>query len=58
MAEIRIVNKAKWILISELNMSEPDAHYYIEKKSMDQCISKRTVAKKLSVLIHNLFYPT
>lgn len=47
MAEIRIVNKAKWILISELNMSEPDAHYYIEKKSMDQCISKRTVAEEI-----------
>ena len=29
MAEIRLVNKAKWILISELSMSEPEAHHYI-----------------------------
>lgn len=47
MTEIRIVNKAKWILISELKMSEPDAHHYIEKQSMDQCISKRTVAEEI-----------
>ena len=41
MAEIRIVNKAKWILISELKMDEPNAHRYIEKQAMDQCITKR-----------------
>ena len=27
MAEIRLINKAKWILISELQMSETDAHH-------------------------------
>lgn len=32
MAEIRLVNRAKWLLISELKMSEPDAHRYIEKQ--------------------------
>lgn len=47
MAEIRIVNRAKWILISELKMSEPDAHRYIEKQSMDQCISKRQIAEEI-----------
>ena len=47
MEEIRIVNRAKWILISELNMDEQDAHRYIEKQAMDRCISKRDVAKDI-----------
>ena len=47
MAEIRLVNKAKWILISELSMSEPEAHHYIEKQAMDRCISKRTIAEEI-----------
>ena len=47
MAEIRLVNKAKWILISELSMSEPEAHRYIEKQAMDRCISKRTIAEEI-----------
>lgn len=47
MAEIRLVNKAKWILISELKMSEPDAHHYIEKQAMDRCIAKRIIAEEI-----------
>ncbi len=47
MAEIRLVNKAKWILIRELKMSEPDAHRYIEKQTMDRCISKRCIAEDI-----------
>ena len=47
MAEIRLVNKAKWILIRELSMSEPEAHHYIEKQAMDRCISKRTIAEEI-----------
>ena len=47
MAEIRVVNRAKWILITELKMSEPDAHRYIEKQSMDQCISKHQIAEEI-----------
>ena len=47
MAEIRLVNKAKWILISELKMSEPDAHRYIEKEAMDRCVSKRSIAEEI-----------
>lgn len=45
MEEIRIVNRAKWILIDELKMDEPNAHRYIEKQAMDRCISKREVAE-------------
>ncbi len=47
MEEIRLVNRAKWLLISELKMDEPEAHRYIEKQAMDRCISKREVAKEI-----------
>ena len=47
MAEIRLVNRAKWILISELKMSEPDAHRYIEKQAMDCCVTKQTIAEEI-----------
>ena len=47
MEEIRIVNRAKWLLVSEIKMTEPDAHRYIEKQAMDRCITKRTVAEEI-----------
>ena len=47
MNEIRAVNRAKWLLISELGMSEPDAHRYIEKQSMDRCESKKQIADEI-----------
>lgn len=47
MAEIRLVNKAKWILISELSMSEQEAHHYLEKQAMDRCSSKRSIAEEI-----------
>ena len=47
MAEIRLVNKAKWLLISELKMNEPDAHRYIEKQAMDRCVSRRCIAEEI-----------
>lgn len=47
MQEIRIVNRAKLLLISELRMDEPQAHRYIEKQAMDSCISKRAIAEEI-----------
>ena len=47
MNEIRIVNRAKWLLISELKMTEPDAHRHIEKQAMDRCVSKREIAEEI-----------
>lgn len=47
MNEIRIVNRAKWLLISELKMTEPDAHRYIEKQAMDACVSRRQIAEEI-----------
>ena len=45
--EIRLVNRAKWLLIESLHMTEPEAHRYIEKQSMDLRISKREVAENV-----------
>lgn len=47
MAQIRLVNKAKWLLISKLGMDESEAHHYIEKQAMDNCISKKSVAEDI-----------
>ena len=45
--EIRLVNRAKWLLIEYLRMTAPAAHRYIEKQSMDERISKREVAENI-----------
>ena len=47
MAEIRLVNRAKWALIENRGMTEQDAHRYIEKQAMDHCVSKRVVAEEI-----------
>ena len=47
MEEIRLVNRAKWLLISELKMTEPDAHHYITHQAMDRCVSKQAVAEEI-----------
>ncbi|MBR5742802.1 MAG: ANTAR domain-containing protein [Clostridia bacterium] len=47
MEEIRIVNRAKWLLISELNMDESQAHRYIEKQAMDRCVSRKEIAAEI-----------
>ena len=47
MEEIRIVNRAKWLLITELKMDEPEAHRYIEKQAMDRCVMRREVAAEI-----------
>lgn len=47
MEEIRIVNRAKLLLVSELHMTEPEAHRYIEKQAMDTCEPKRSVAEMI-----------
>ena len=47
MQEIRTVNRAKWLLIENLKMTESDAHRYIEKQAMDRCISKREIAEEI-----------
>lgn len=45
MQEIRLVNRAKWILIDKEGYSEQDAHRYIEKTAMDNCLTRASVAR-------------
>ena len=45
--EIRLINRAKWLLIQCLNMSEPDAHRYISEKAMEQRLSKHEIAENI-----------
>ena len=47
MDEIRLVNRAKWLLISQLKMTESDAHRYIEKQAMDRCGPRRRIAEEI-----------
>lgn len=45
--EIRLVNRAKWLLIERRGMTEAEAHRYIEKEAMDRRISRRELALEL-----------
>jgi len=45
--DIRIVDRAKCLLISYMNMSERDAHRHIEKQAMDMRASKRQIAESI-----------
>ena len=47
MEEIRLVNRAKWALIRSCQMSEEDAHRYIQKQAMDLCLDKREAAERI-----------
>ena len=47
MAEIRLVNRAKWLLIDREGMTEQDAHRFIEKQAMDCCVTRRAVADQI-----------
>ena len=47
MAEIRLVNRAKWLLIDREGMTEQDAHRFIEKQAMDRCVTRRAVADQI-----------
>lgn len=40
MEEIRIVNRAKMLLMQNLSMTETQAHHYIEKEAMNRCLKK------------------
>ncbi len=45
MEDIRLVDRAKCILISQMNMREEEAHRYLEKQAMDRRTTKRAVAE-------------
>ena len=43
--DMRIIDRAKCLLISCLSMSEQEAHRYIEKQAMDMRETKRAIAE-------------
>jgi response regulator NasT len=45
--DIRIIDRAKWILISSMKMNEHEAHRYIEKQAMDMRSSRRIIAENI-----------
>lgn len=45
--EMRLINRAKWLLIECLSMTEADAHRYIEKQAMDLRRSKKEIAENI-----------
>lgn len=47
MEEIRLVNRAKWLLIERLSMTEADAHRTIEKRAMDTGQTRRKIAEDI-----------
>ena len=42
--EMKVINKAKYLLMQCLSMTEEQAHQYLQKQAMDMRISKYDVA--------------
>ena len=53
MDSIRIVNRAKWLLIERLGMTEQDAHGYIEKEAMNRRRTSREIAEEIIRMYEN-----
>jgi len=51
--DIRIIDRAKLLLISNMKMSEQEAHRYIEKQAMDARSSRRIVAEGILKVYEN-----
>ena len=47
MEEIRIINRAKLLLMEQLKMTEKEAHRFIEKQAMDRCVTRITKAQSI-----------
>ena len=47
MEEIRIINRAKLLLMEQLKMTEKEAHRFIEKQAMDRCVTRITIAQRI-----------
>lgn len=45
--DIRIIDRAKYILFSHYKMSEQEAHRYIEKQAMDMRVTRRKIAENI-----------
>ena len=47
MEEIKLVNRAKMLLMSNMNMSEQEAHRYIEKEAMDRGMKRTAISEEI-----------
>ena len=47
MEEIKQVNRAKMLLMSHMNMSEQEAHRYIEKEAMDRGMKRTAISEEI-----------
>lgn len=47
MLDIRLVNRAKALLLQNEKMTEQQAHRYIEKAAMDLCVKKTVIAQNI-----------
>lgn len=45
--DMKIINRAKWTLTQYLQMSEDQAHHYIEKQAMDMRLPVREIAESI-----------
>ena len=47
MEEIKLVGRAKLLLMQKLSLSEAEAHKYIELRAMDGCVKRSVVAENV-----------
>lgn len=47
MEEIRVVNRAKMLLMQNMSMTEQEAHRYLEKEAMDNGLKRISVAEEI-----------
>ena len=47
MDEMRLVNRAKLLLIQRFKMTEKQAHRFIEKNAMDRCATRKAIAETI-----------
>jgi len=51
--DIKIIDRAKCLLISHFSITEPEAHRYIEKQAMDMRMTRRKVAEEILKVYEN-----
>lgn len=45
--DLKVINRAKCLLMEKLGLGEEDAHRHLEKQAMDLCIRKSEAAKRI-----------
>ena len=46
-AEMHLINRAKWLLIEKQGLTEADAHRFVEKQAMDERVTRREAARQI-----------